>query len=218
MLRYKLHFFILSLVTLSSSFAQERKVVQIKGIITNQKNDILSYAFIYDKLGQKGYLSDENGEFNIFVERGTELVFSYLGHKRDSYKISITGNTNILFLKIKLISDTILLNEVTVFPWKTYQQFIHAFLNTVIPDDDLARAERNIEIMKGQMYLLETDDRFQSPSIAYKISQNNMVSGLYWKGQTQPLQIFNLMAWQEFVKYLREGKFKRNNKQSNIKN
>lgn len=201
-------------VDINSLFSQEKRIIQVKGVVTNQRNELLSFAFIYDKIGQKGYLSNESGEFNIFVERGTELVFSYLSHKRYSFSVPVIGNTNILFLKIKLEADTIVLNEVTVFPWKSYQQFIQAVLNTVIPDDDLARAERNIEIMKEQMYLMEIDDRFQSPSISYKISQNQMASALYWKGQSQPLQILNVMAWQEFVKYLREGKFKNTNKKS----
>lgn len=189
-------------------FSQDKKIVQVKGVVTNQRNELLPYVFVYDKLGQKGYLSNEQGEFNIFVERGTELVFSYLGHKRQSYPIPLVGQNPILFLKIKLTSDTILLKEITIFPWKTYQQFLQAVLNTVIPDDDAARAERNFELLKAQMYLTELDDRFQSPSISYKVSMNQMSSNLYWKGQTQPLQIFNIMAWQEFVRYLREGKFK----------
>ncbi|MCX7861405.1 MAG: hypothetical protein N2449_00215 [Bacteroidales bacterium] len=177
-------------------------------MITNQKNELLPYVFIYDKLAQKGYLSNEHGEFNIFVERGTEITFSYLGHKKYIYPIPHVGNTPILFLKIKLMPDTIMLREITIFPWKTYQQFIQAVLNTIIPDDDMSRAERNIEILKQQMYLMEFEDEFQSSSIAYRISMNQMSSNLYWKGQTQPLQIFNIMAWQEFVRYLREGKFK----------
>lgn len=189
-------------------FSQDKKIVQVKGVVTNQRNELLSYVFIYDKLGKKGYLSNEQGEFNIFAERGTELVFSYLGHKKQSYPIPLVGQSHILFLKIRLTFDTIFLKEITIFPWKTYQQFIQAVLNTVIPDDDAARAERNFELLKTQMYLTELDERFQSSSISYKVSMNQMSSNLYWKGQTQPLQIFNIMAWQEFVRYLREGKFK----------
>ncbi len=189
-------------------FSQDKKVVQVKGVVTNQQNELLPYVFVYDQLGQKGYLSNEQGEFNIFVERGTELTFSYLGYKKQSYSIPLVGNSYIFFLKIRLVSDTILLKEITIFPWKTYQQFIQAVLNTVVPDDDVARAERNFELLKTQMYLTELDERFQSPSLSYKISMKQMSSNLYWKGQTQPLQIFNIMAWQEFVRYLREGKFK----------
>ncbi len=196
------------LMVFASVYSQEKRIVQVKGVITNQRNEVLPYVFIYDQLGKKGYLANEAGEFSLFVERGTELMFSCMGHKRHSYPIPLVGNTNLLFLKVKLTPDTILLKEITIFPWKTYQQFIQAVLNTVIPDDDLAKAERNIELMKEQMYLAEYDEQFQSPTIAYKISQHQRASDLYWKGQTQPLQIYNLMAWQEFVRYLREGKFK----------
>lgn len=192
--------------------SQEKKIIQIQGLITNTQNDILSYAFIYDKLAQKGYLANNKGEFNIFVERGTDLTFSHIGHKKASYTIPLIGNSDILFLRIKLISDTILLKEITIFPWKTYQQFIQAFINTKIPDDDISRAALNFAIMKSQLASMEDDDYFQSASVAYKINQQRMASDLYWKGQTQPMQIFNIMAWQEFIRYIREGKFKNPNK------
>lgn len=195
-----------------NSFSQEKKIVQIQGLITNTQNDILSYAFIYDKLAQKGYLANNKGEFNIFVERGTDLTFTHIGHKKASYTIPLIGNSDILFLRIKLNSDTILLKEITIFPWKTYQQFIQAFINTKIPDDDISRATNNIAIMKKQLATMEDDDYFQSASVAYKINQQRMASDLYWKGQTQPMQIFNIMAWQEFIRYIREGKFKNPNK------
>jgi len=64
---------------------------------------------------------------------------------------------------------------------------------------------------------MEEDDNFQSASIAYKIMQQRMASDLYWKGQTQPMQIFNIMAWQEFIRYIREGKFKNPNKRKKAK-
>lgn len=194
------------------SYSQEKKIIQIRGLITSVQNEVLNFAFIYDKLAQKGYLANDKGEFNIFVERGTELTFSHIGHKKASYTIPLVGNSEIFFLRIKLTPDTILLKEITIFPWKTYQQFIQAFINTQIPNDDISKAEKNFAIMKSQLATMEEDDHFQSASIAYKINQQRMASDLYWKGQTQPMQIFNIMAWQEFIKYIREGKFKNPNK------
>ena len=211
--------FVILLVSLfvSFCFSQEKKLVQIRGLVTNQQNDLLSYTFVYDKLGQKGYLTNDKGELNIFVERGTELLFSHIGYKKYSYTIPLIGNTDLLFLRIKLVPDTIFLKEITIFPWKTYQQFIQAFVNTQIPDDDISRAEQNFAILKNQLATMEEDDNFQSASIAYKIMQQRMASDLYWKGQTQPMQIFNIMAWQEFIRYIREGKFKNPNKRKKAK-
>jgi len=210
-LKYIFIIFIL-LIFVSFSFSQEKKIVQIRGLVTNQQNDILSYTFIYDKYAQKGYLTNDKGELNIFVERGTELIFSHIGYKKFSYTIPMIGKTNLLFLRIKLITDTIFLKEITIFPWKTYQQFIQAFLNTQIPNDDISKAEYNFAILKSQLSTMEDDDYFQSASIAYKINQQRMANELYWKGQSQPMQIFNIMAWQEFIRYIREGKFKNPNK------
>lgn len=211
---YYTYFFIWAILMsfITKAYSQEKKIIQIRGLITNTQNDVLSYAFIYDQLAKKGYLANDKGEFNIFVERGSELTFSHIGHKKAGYTIPLIGNSEIFFLRIKLSSDTVFLKEITIFPWKTYQQFIQAFINTQIPNDDITRAEKNIEIMKSQLATMEDDDYFQSASVAYKINQQRMASDLYWKGQTQPMQIFNIMAWQEFIKYIREGKFKNPNK------
>ncbi|NMD00572.1 MAG: hypothetical protein GYA62_12760 [Bacteroidales bacterium] len=211
---YYTYFFIWAILMsfITKAYSQEKKIIQIRGLITNTQNDLLSYAFIYDQLAKKGYLANDKGEFNIFVERGSELTFSHIGHKKAGYTIPLIGNSEIFFLRIKLSSDTVFLKEITIFPWKTYQQFIQAFINTQIPNDDITRAEKNIEIMKSQLATMEDDDYFQSASVAYKINQQRMASDLYWKGQTQPMQIFNIMAWQEFIKYIREGKFKNPNK------
>jgi len=211
---YYTYFFIWAILIsfITKAYSQEKKIIQIRGLITNTQNDVLSYAFIYDQLAKKGYLANDKGEFNIFVERGSELTFSHIGHKKAGYTIPLIGNSEIFFLRIKLSSDTVFLKEITIFPWKTYQQFIQAFINTQIPNDDITRAEKNIEIMKSQLATMEDDDYFQSASVAYKINQQRMASDLYWKGQTQPMQIFNIMAWQEFIKYIREGKFKNPNK------
>lgn len=191
-----------------SSFEQEKKIIQVKGLITNIQNEVLPYVFVYDKSAQKGYLANEKGDLNIFVERGTELVFSHIGYKKYSFPIPLIGNNDIMFLRIKLLADTILLNEITIFPWKTYQQFVQAFLNSNIPKDEITVAEQNFELLKSQLASMETDDNFQSPSIAFKVQQQQLASNLYWKGQTQPMQIFNIMAWQKFIEYIREGKFK----------
>lgn len=176
--------------------------------ITNEENEPLSYVFVYDKNASKGYLSDEKGECNIFCERGTEILFSHVGYKNFSYKIPAIGNTKILFLRVKLKYDTIMLKEITIFPWRNYQDFINAFLTVQLSEDEIDYANRNFEITKRQILEIDNFDDFQSPSIAYKISHQIMNDQLYWKGQTQPLQILNISAWAEFIRYIREGKFK----------
>jgi hypothetical protein len=127
---------------ITKAYSQEKKIIQIRGLITNTQNDLLSYAFIYDQLAKKGYLANDKGEFNIFVERGSELTFSHIGHKKAGYTIPLIGNSEIFFLRIKLSSDTVFLKEITIFPWKTYQQFIQAFINTQIPNDDITKPKK----------------------------------------------------------------------------
>ncbi len=192
--------------------AQESKIVQVKGIITNYHNEVLPYVFIYDEYAKKGYLATEHGEFDIFTTRGTTLIFTHIGYKRDKFVIPSVGKTDILFLKLKMITDTLKLPEVVVFPWKTLKQFIHVAVTTKIPEDEVSRVEKRFDEIRYQAMHPSDDEIIPSPEKSYRLTVNKRAAESYWKGQTQPMPIFDLMAWQKFFQYLKEGKFKNQNK------
>ncbi|MCX7953823.1 MAG: hypothetical protein N3A01_01385 [Bacteroidales bacterium] len=190
------------------SHSQNYKIYQIKGIVLNTENKPLSYTFIYDSLLKKGYLANDIGEFDFFTINNNTIIFSHLGYKPQKIRISIKDSQqDIYFLKVFLIADTIFLKPVNIFPWRNYEQFVLDFLTAKIPDDDYQRAKTNFNILKYQIQFAD-DEMFASANISYRFSLFKYTSDLYWKGQTQPLQIFNIIAWQEFLQYLREGKFK----------
>ena len=79
-------------------------------------------------------------------------------------------NDDIMFLRVKLLADTIILNEITIFPWKTYQQFVQAFLNANIPKD---------EILPNKKLLEQNDEYFTISTI---VSYDNEILKVvkYW--------------------------------------
>lgn len=189
-------------------FGQSTDLIQVKGIVVNTKLEPVSFVHILVKNKNSGTVSNETGRFDIFLTKGDTLQFSCVGYKRANIVIPKVTDFKIYHLVAVLTSDTIILPEVTIFPWKNYKAFVHAFLTTKIPDDDIVRAENNFNLLKLQMIVNE-DEIPPAQGAAYNLSMLQRNEQLYWKGQTQPMQIFNVFAWAQFFDYLKKGKFKR---------
>jgi len=188
--------------------AQKPELIQVKGMVVNLQFEPVSFAHIIIKNKNLGTISNENGKFNFFTEKGNTIQFSCVGYKRASYLIPVITNYKIYHILAVMHPDTILLPEVIIFPWENYKEFVQVFLKTKVPDDDIARAEKNLELMHLQM-LINDDEIPSAPGAAYNLTMQQRNNQLYWKGQTQPMQIFNVFAWQQFFDYLKNGKFKR---------
>ena len=192
-------------------YAQKADIIQVKGIVVNKKLEPLPFAHILVKSKNFGTISDENGKFDFFIEKGDTLIFSCVGYKKSRHIIPTISDYRIYHLLALLQQDTIILPEVLILPWETYKDFVVAFVKTKIPDDDIDRAEKNLALIQLQAIINE-DDMPSAPGASYNLLTQQRNSLLYWKGQTQPMQIFNVFAWQQFFDYLKNGKFKQTKK------
>ena len=198
--------------SVSILLSQSQELIQIKGIVVNLKLEPISFAHILVKAKRIGTISDPDGKFDFFTDKGDTLEISCVGYKKAKYIIPKTTEFKIYHVLAVLHPDTVKLTEVVIFPWRNYKEFVQCFIKTKIPDDDIVRAEKNFDLIKLQMILNE-DDIPSAPGAAYNISMQQRYSSLYWKGQTQPMQLFNVFAWQQFFDYLKKGKFKNKNKE-----
>lgn len=207
--------FIIFFFPVSVLYSQKLELVQVKGIVVNLKLEPISFAHILVRNKKIGTISDPNGKFDFFTNKGDTLEISCVGYKKTKYLIPENTDFKIYHVLIVLHNDTLKLPEVVIFPWRNYNEFVQCFIKTKVPDDDIVRAEKNFELLKLQI-LLDDDDIPSAPGAAYNLSMQQRNSELYWKGQTQPMQIFNVFAWQQFFEYLKNGRFK--NKKKNIEN
>ena len=192
--------------------AQAQELIQVKGIVVNLKLEPISFAHILVKNKRIGTISDPDGKFDFFTQKGDTLIITCVGYKKANYLIPEVNDYKIYHVLILLHPDTLKLPEVTIFPWRNYNDFVQCFIKTKVPDDDIVRAEKNFELMKLQMIL--DDDLPSAPGAAYNLTMQQRNSELYWKGQSQPMQIFNVFAWQQFFEYLKNGKFKNKRKKN----
>ncbi|PCH78227.1 MAG: hypothetical protein COB98_00995 [Flavobacteriaceae bacterium] len=88
---------------------------QIKGTVTNSKNEPLPFVSVYFQGTYTGTTTNELGyfEFPKLKKNTTTLVFQFLGYKTLQKKI-ISNNNNNTTLRITLIEESVQLNEVSI--------------------------------------------------------------------------------------------------------
>ncbi len=189
------------------------ELIQFSGItITIDSLNPVPFTKIHIKNSRKGTSSDMNGYFSFVAHRSDTILFNAIGFKPASFIIPDTVTKNRYSLIQLMTADTLTLPEAVVFPWPTLEDFKRAFVNTEIPDDDLARARKNLDPVALQMQMENTP---WNGAANYMNYIENQSSKLYYYGQQQPFQIFNPFAWAKFIKAWKEGKFKRKSNQTN---
>lgn len=184
--------------------AQERKPIQLSGFVRNINKEALPYVHILIKNSRRGTISDFYGYFSFVVQEKDTILFSYIGYKREW--LIIPNNIDGYDFSVDMIMerDTIMLRETKIFPWMNYEQFKEAFVKNDIPDDDLERARKNIELAK----LHEKLDQTVYPETAYKQYSQMQYDKLYYKGQLTPNYLLDPLRWAKFFQALKNGDFK----------
>jgi hypothetical protein len=214
------HYFKLSCISgffiffISGLYAQQAakttNLIQFSGVVV--EGDSLRpvpYASIMVRNSYRGTVSDYFGYFSFVAQKGDTMDFSAIGYRDASYIIPDTLSTNKYSLIQVLGTDTIYLKTAEIFPWPSKEQFKHAFLQLNAADDDLARAQKNMDRadMKERMTGMAND-----ASLSYKYSQQQYQSKLYYAGQLPPNNLLNPIAWSKFIKAWKNGDFKNKKK------
>ncbi len=202
-----MQYFLLIFIFLATHqvFSQEENVIQLDGYVMYDTLRSVPFSHIIVKNTYRGTICDFWGYYSFAVKTNDTLLISSVGYKTKSFVIPNQIESDHKTYNFRLEKDTIMLQQVDIFPWKNFEQFKTVFINTKIPEDDIDRARKNFAILKKQM---QYQDYISDASLNYKYYLKQQYDQLYWKGQTRPLSIFNVFAWAEFFKAINEGKFK----------
>lgn len=201
-----------SLSIFIGTFAQnnDSTLVQFSGIIvTDDSLRPIPFVSIMVSGTYRGTMSDFNGFFSIAARKNETISFSCMGFKTIFYTIPDTLSSDRYSIIQIMREDTIYLDETFIYPWPTYEQFKQAFVTANIPDDDLERAKKNLSDMENR---LNNQYMAMDGSMNYRNWENNNLSTRYYTGQMQPISVLNPLAWIEFFKAWKDGKFKRKEK------
>jgi len=190
--------------TVVETVGQERQYIQFSGFVMNEDAEPLPYVHIISTMSRRGTISDRNGIFTIITEPQDTIIFSSVGYKTTFFEMPVMFVNYHYTHDIIMERDTILLEEVRVFPWATYEEFKEAFLSLELPENDYDFALKNLAIIKAQ---IERND-MPSPGVAYRQVMERQNLQNYTYGQYPINNLLNPIAWARFFDALKRGKLK----------
>lgn len=182
-------------------------VVQLYGVVMSADSLRGLEATSVIVLGTgRGTITNDQGVFSIVVLKGDRIKFSSIGFKERTIRIPDTLKSNQYSVIQLLVNDTAYLPATILRPRPTRTQFERDFVNTQVPADALEIARRNNSeaTRKALMMVLPTDG---GEAMNAQIRQQAAKS--YYSGQIPPQNIFNPVAWAEFIQAWKRGDFRR---------
>jgi len=182
-------------------------IIQISGITmtADSLRAIPAVSIVVQGQG-RGTISNSQGVFSIVAFKGDTLSFSAIGFKKKIYQIPTDLQGNNFSMIQLMVEDTTYLPVTIIKPYPTREEFEKAFISGDIPDDayEIARKNTQAAHMRALARYTPVDGRE-----AVNMYMQKQAQSLYYAGQQTPQNIFNPLAWAQFIQAWKRGDFKR---------
>ena len=181
-------------------------LVQFSGVVVTDSLMPVPFTNILVRNTYRGTMSDVYGYFSFVAQEGDTILFSAVGFTRSQFVIPDSLGEQKYSMIHVMNRDTIQLREISVYPWPSKEQFREAFLNLRLPDDDYQLAMKNLspaEMIQRMENL--PPDAYQSFRYAMSLDQTK----LYYAGGTPNINLFNPIAWAQFLQAWQNGAYKK---------
>ncbi len=191
----------------STSFGAKGDLVQFSGFAMTA-DSLMGVPYAHITILNRGRVATAgpDGYFSFVGRQGDTLYFTSLGYKPSVYIIP-TDLEGDKYSVIQLMAKTeYYLKETIIYPWGDKDGFKRAFLDLKLPQDELDRARANMERER----LAELGQRLEyDGNEAGDIYARQQAAKFYYYGQRPPMNIFNPMAWAEFIRAWKRGDFRK---------
>lgn len=129
---YKIIAFTICFLLCSFTYSQKR--VKVSGVVSDTKNETLIGVSVYPKGDPgRGIATDDNGRYEINVQTGETLVFSYVGFTTEERKVAETDNQ---VINVTLGETSQMLEEVSVVGYGTQRKVsVVGSISTIKPEE-----------------------------------------------------------------------------------
>ncbi|MFL9483736.1 carboxypeptidase-like regulatory domain-containing protein [Chitinophagaceae bacterium LWZ2-11] len=209
-LRYTL--LLIAVAALHTAKAQQAapkkdSVIQLFGVVmTSDSLQGLPSASVVVNGKGRGTITNSDGVFSIAVLKGDRITFSSIGFKEKTLDIPTDLTESQYSAIVLLVNDTAYLPAVILKPKPTREQFERDFANTRVDDDAYEVARQNTNESQRRL-LLQTLPADGREAVNYQLRQQ--ANKYYYAGQLPPQNIFNPLAWADFIKAWKRGDFKK---------
>ena len=187
-------------------------LIQLSGMIfaeVDGQRTTVPYATVFLPRKGRGTYSDYRGFFTLVVERGDLVRFNCLGFETVTFRIPDTLTQDQYSIAQIMTQDTINLPETVIFPWPSKEHFRLEFLKMDVTPELQRRAAENL----ANEYLAEARKNPDIVPYGGRESANfylRQQSREYvYIGQVPPMNIFSPLAWGQFFKAWKDGKYKK---------
>jgi hypothetical protein len=142
------------------------------------------------------------------VLKGDVIEFSSVGYKPITVTIPDTLKGNQQSMIQLMVTDAQYLPATIIKPRPTREQFERDFVNTRVPDDNIEIARQNTDAAKRRV-LARTLPASANEAAATYLRQS--ATRYSYQGQAPPQNIFNPLAWADFIQAWKRGDFRNNN-------
>jgi hypothetical protein len=184
-------------------------VVQLYGfVMTSDSLQAMPGVTIAVKGRNQGTFTNDQGVFEIALLKGDIIEFSSIGYKSIIVQVprDLKGNQ---YSMVQLMTDSAQFLSVSIIkPRPTRDQFDRDFVNTSVPDDQIEIARQNLSEAKRRMLAKTLPADAKEAANTY-LRQN--ATKYSYQGQAPPQNIFNPVAWADFINAWKRGDFKTSN-------
>jgi hypothetical protein len=182
--------------------AKHTQLVQFSGVVVDKDSlQKIPYVAIIDKRSSTGCMTDYSGYFSFIAVPGDTVLFEAIGYKTNYYVLPDTLSTDKYSWIHLMPKDTINLKPFVFYSWPSKEAFRSAFLKLDLPDNDLARARKNMALAARHARYADA----RSPGVNYLQTVQQENDKLYYAGQYPPNNLLNPIAWAKFIQAWKDG-------------
>ena len=181
-------------------------VVQLYGVVMSADSlQGLPAVSVVVQGRNQGTISNDQGVFSIVVLKGDKIEFTSVGYKPKMVTIPKNLDGNQQSIIQLMVQDTVYLAATIIKKYPTREEFARDFATVKVPDDQEEIARQNMS-EANRSALMNVYPMSGREATNYYFKQNERK--YYSAGQLPPQNIFNPLAWAEFIKAWKRGDFK----------
>lgn len=197
--------FLLLFLGYTGTYAQNTSPsVRISGIIIDADSlEPVTFTSVTIKNTTKGTVSDNSGYFSIFANELDTLLFSNVGYETSQFVVPPNLQRENYGLVHVMNLDTLMLDEVVIFPWPAPADFERAFLSLEVKPNPDTRS------MQAKTALHKTlDQQVSREKYYYDQMRYNRLYEI--AGEIPPNNFLNPITWSNFIRDWKSGAFQTN--------
>jgi len=179
------------------------RFIQVSGLITDRLYRPVQGVAVISKKLHRGIISERSGIYSITSTPGDTIFYRALGFKRYHTVIPETSEGRHCMVDIVLEVDTIPIAEVTILPWKNYNDFIRDMTKEQPVDPLIENMNENL----ASIYVAITNEVNVnvSPEAGYRYAMEQNFISMATRNQYPVNNLLNPLAWTKFITEVKKG-------------